>query len=130
MATQIDPAVAKAAEEFRNKFKAVREEIGKAIVGHNEIVEGVLTCLFTGGHALLEGVPGLGKTYLIRSMSEALKLEFSRIQFTPDLMPADIIGTNIITENAETGRRQFEFQRGPLFSQMVLADEVNRATPK
>jgi len=130
MATQIDPAVAKAAEEFRAKFKAVRDEIGKAIVGHNEIVEGVLTCLFTGGHALLEGVPGLGKTYLIRSMSEALKLEFSRIQFTPDLMPADIIGTNIITENAETGRRQFEFQRGPLFSQMVLADEINRATPK
>ena len=130
MAAQVDPAIAKATEEFRVKFKAVKDEIGKAIVGHEEIVEGVLTCLFTGGHALLEGVPGLGKTYLIRSMSEALKLEFSRIQFTPDLMPADIIGTNIIIEDPETGRRKFEFQQGPLFAQMVLADEVNRATPK
>lgn len=130
MAAQVDPAIAKATEEFRAKFKAVKDEIGKAIVGHNDIVEGVLICLFTGGHALLEGVPGLGKTYLIRSMAEALKLEFSRIQFTPDLMPADIIGTNIIIEDPETGRRRFEFQRGPLFAQMILADEVNRATPK
>ncbi len=130
MAAQVDPAIAKATEEFRVKFKAVRDEIGKAIVGHNEIVEGVLICLFTGGHALLEGVPGLGKTYLIRSMSEALRLEFSRIQFTPDLMPADILGTNIINEDPETGRRQFQFQRGPIFAQMVLADEINRATPK
>lgn len=130
MAAQVDPAIAKATEEFRVKFKAVREEIGKAIVGHHEIVDGVLICLFTGGHALLEGVPGLGKTYLIRSMSEALRLEFSRIQFTPDLMPADILGTNIINEDPETGRRQFQFQRGPIFAQMVLADEINRATPK
>lgn len=130
MAAQVDPAIAKATEEFRAKFKAVKDEIGKAIVGHNDIVEGVLICLFTGGHALLEGVPGLGKTYLIRSMAEALKLEFSRVQFTPDLMPADIIGTNIIVEDPETGRRRFEFQKGPLFAQMVLADEINRATPK
>ncbi len=130
MAAQVDPAIAKATEEFRVKFKAVRDEIGKAIVGHNEIVEGVLICLFTGGHALLEGVPGLGKTYLIRSMAEALRLEFSRIQFTPDLMPADILGTNIINEDPETGRRQFQFQHGPIFAQMVLADEINRATPK
>jgi MoxR-like ATPase len=130
MAAQVDPAIAKATEEFRAKFKAVRDEIGKAIVGHNDIVEGVLICLFTGGHALLEGVPGLGKTYLIRSMAEALKLEFSRVQFTPDLMPADIIGTNIIVEDPESGRRRFEFQKGPLFAQMVLADEINRATPK
>ncbi len=130
MAVQVDPAIAKATEEFRAKFKLVRDEIGKAIVGHTDIVEGVLTCLFTGGHALLEGVPGLGKTYLIRSMAEALKLNFSRIQFTPDLMPADIIGTNIIIEDPETGRRRFEFQRGPLFAQMILADEINRATPK
>jgi MoxR-like ATPase len=130
MAAQIDPAIQKATDEFRAKFKLVREEIGKAIVGHHEIVDGVLTCLFTGGHALLEGVPGLGKTYLIRSMSEALRLNFSRVQFTPDLMPADIIGTNIIIEDPETGRRKFEFQRGPLFAQMVLADEINRATPK
>ncbi len=128
--TQVDPAIQKATDEFRAKFKLVRDEIGKAIVGHHEIVNGVLTCLFTGGHALLEGVPGLGKTYLIRSLAEALKLNFSRIQFTPDLMPADILGTNIITENPETGRRGFQFQKGPLFSQMVLADEVNRATPK
>ncbi|MBK8269568.1 MAG: MoxR family ATPase [Planctomycetes bacterium] len=127
---QVDPAIQKATEEFRAKFKLVREEIGKAIVGHDEIVTGVLTCLFTGGHALLEGVPGLGKTYLIRSMADALNLKFSRVQFTPDLMPADIIGTNIIVENPETGRRGFEFQHGPLFAQLVLADEINRATPK
>ena len=130
MPTQVDPAIQKATDEFRAKFKAVKDEIGKAIVGHEEIVEGVLTCLFTGGHALLEGVPGLGKTYLIRTMSDALTLAFSRVQFTPDLMPADIIGTNIIVEDPETGRRGFEFQRGPLFAQLVLADEINRATPK
>ena len=100
------------------------------IVGHADIVEGVLACLFAGGHALLEGVPGLGKTLLIRTLSEALSLDFNRIQFTPDLMPADIIGTNIITEDVTTGRRGFQFQRGPLFSQMILADEINRATPK
>jgi MoxR-like ATPase len=127
---QVDPAIAKATEEFRAKFKAVQGEIGKAIVGHEEIVNGVLTCLFTGGHALLEGVPGLGKTYLIRSLADALRLNFSRIQFTPDLMPADIIGTNLITEEPDSGRRKFEFQRGPLFAQIVLADEINRATPK
>jgi MoxR-like ATPase len=126
----IDPAVEKATQEFRHKFQRLREEIGKAIVGQAAIVDGVLTCLFTGGHALLEGVPGLGKTYLIRTLSQALSLNFSRIQFTPDLMPADIIGTNIIMENADTGTREFKFQRGPLFAQMVLADEINRATPK
>jgi MoxR-like ATPase len=130
MAVQVDPAVQKATDEFRAKFAAVRGEIAKAIVGHTDIIDGVLTCLFTGGHALLEGVPGLGKTYLIRSMSQALDLKFSRVQFTPDLMPADIIGTNIITEDPESGRRGFEFQQGPLFAQIVLADEINRATPK
>jgi len=130
MALQVDPAIAKATEEFRAKFKAVHDEISKAIVGQADIIGGVLTCLFTGGHALLEGVPGLGKTYLIRSMSQALSLKFSRIQFTPDLMPADIIGTNIITEDPQSGRRGFEFQRGPVFAQIVLADEINRATPK
>ncbi len=130
MATNVDPAVLKATEEFRHKFNAVKTEIGKAIVGHEEIVDGVLTCLFTSGHALLEGVPGLGKTYLVRTLSQALSLAFSRIQFTPDLMPADILGTNIIVEDPETGRRRFEFQRGPLFAQIVLADEINRATPK
>ena len=104
-------------------------EIGKVIVGHDEIVHGVLTCLFVGGHALLEGVPGLGKTLLIRTLSDAIALDFNRIQFTPDLMPADILGTNIVMEGTD-GRRHFEFQRGPIFSQIVLADEINRATPK
>ena len=94
MATQIDPAIQKATDEFRAKYQAVRNEIGKAIVGHKEIVDGVLTCLFTSGHALLEGVPGLGKTYLVRTLSQALSLAFSRIQFTPDLMPADILEPN------------------------------------
>ncbi|HPF70744.1 MAG TPA: MoxR family ATPase, partial [Candidatus Krumholzibacteria bacterium] len=126
----VDPAVEKATQEFCAKFKRVRAEIGKAIVGHDEIVEGVLTCLFVGGNALLEGVPGLGKTYLVRSLAEAVNLKFSRIQFTPDLMPADIIGTNVIVEDPETGRRHFEFQKGPLFAQIILADEINRATPK
>jgi MoxR-like ATPase len=127
---KIDETIQKATDEFRRKFAALRAEIGKAIVGHNEIVEGVLICLFTGGHALLEGVPGLGKTYLVRTLAQSLSLKFSRIQFTPDLMPADIIGTNIIVEDPGTGRRMFEFQRGPLFAQIVLADEINRATPK
>src|SRR5262245_6954308 len=130
MVTQVDPAIQRATEEFRHKFNAVKAEIGKAIVGHEPIVEGVLTCLFTSGHALLEGVPGLGKTYLIRSLASALSLDFSRIQFTPDLMPADILGTNIIVEDPSTGRRHFEFQKGPIFGQIILADEINRATPK
>ncbi|MGN6506343.1 MAG: AAA family ATPase [Tepidisphaeraceae bacterium] len=103
--------------------------MAKAIVGHGEIIDGVLTCLFTGGHALLEGVPGLGKTALIRALADALHLKFSRIQFTPDLMPADVIGTNVIEED-EHGRRAFKFMNGPIFAQIVLADEINRATPK
>jgi len=130
MARDIPEQVRQAAEQFRTQFEALRREIHKIIVGHNDIVEGVLVCLFTGGHALLEGVPGLGKTLLIRALSQAMQLEFSRIQFTPDLMPADIIGTNIIIEDPATGRKEFKFERGPLFSQMVLADEINRATPK
>jgi MoxR-like ATPase len=117
------------AEEFRTRYNQVKSEISKVIVGHEEIVHGVLTCLFIGGHALLEGVPGLGKTLLVRTLADALSLDFNRIQFTPDLMPADIIGTNIVME-APDGRRVFEFQRGPIFSQIVLADEINRATPK
>ncbi len=115
---------------FRADFQKLRSEIGKMVVGHSDVVEAVLVCLFAGGHALLEGVPGLGKTLLIRTMAQALHLDFSRVQFTPDLMPADIIGTNIIVEDPQTGRRKFEFQKGPLFAQMVLADEINRATPK
>ena len=115
---------------FRDEFKKLRDEVGKMIVGQQEIVDGVLVCLFAGGHALLEGVPGLGKTLLIRTLAQALHLDFARIQFTPALKPADIIGTNIIPEDPQTGRRGFQFQRGPLFGQMVLADEINRATPK
>ena len=117
------------AEEFRSAYTKVKGEIAKVIVGHDEIVHGVLTCLFIGGHALLEGVPGLGKTLLVRTLADAVSLDFNRIQFTPDLMPADIIGTNIVMELPD-GRRVFEFQPGPVFSQIVLADEINRATPK
>jgi MoxR-like ATPase len=117
------------AHQFRQAYSRVQQEIGKVIVGHTEIVHGVLTCLFVGGHALLEGVPGLGKTLLVRTLSQVLDLHFNRIQFTPDLMPADIIGTNIISE-APDGKRVFSFQAGPLFAQIVLADEINRATPK
>ena len=127
--TNVAENMQRQADEFRSRYHAVREEIGKTIVGHDEIVHGVLTCLFVGGHCLLEGVPGLGKTMLVRTLSEALNLQFSRIQFTPDLMPADILGTNMIVEN-EQGRKAFEFQRGPIFTQICLADEINRATPK
>ena len=125
----IDPQVHQLTETFRRDYRAVQAEIAKAIVGHHDIVDGVLTCLFVGGHALLEGVPGLGKTALIRALSQALSLKFNRIQFTPDLMPADVIGTNVIMEN-EQGRKGFQFMAGPIFSQIVLADEINRATPK
>ncbi|HED54307.1 MAG TPA: MoxR family ATPase [Phycisphaerales bacterium] len=120
-------------ERFRKDYAAVRSQIGRVIVGNQSIIDGVLVCLFTGGHALLEGVPGIGKTLLIRSLSQALNLEFSRIQFTPDLMPADISGTTIVTEveRASGGvSREFTFQPGPIFAQIVLADEINRATPK
>ena len=117
------------AEEFRDRYNAVKEMIGRVIVGHDDIVHGVLTAMLCGGHCLLEGVPGLGKTMLVRTLSEVLDLNFSRIQFTPDLMPADILGTNMIVED-ETGRKSFEFQRGPVFTQILLADEINRATPK
>ena len=117
------------AQEFVRRYQAVREEIGRVIVGHDEIVHGVLTCLFVGGHCLLEGVPGLGKTLLVRTLAKTLDLKFSRIQFTPDLMPADILGTNMVME-APDGRRFFEFQKGPIFTQICLADEINRATPK
>jgi MoxR-like ATPase len=117
------------AKEFRKQYDRVYQEISKVIVGHADIVNGVLTCLFAGGHALLEGVPGLGKTLLIRTLSQVLDLQFNRIQFTPDLMPSDIMGTNIINETPD-GQRVFSFQKGPLFAQIVLADEINRATPK
>ena len=117
------------ADSFRQRYTAVREELGRVIVGHDEIVHGVLTALFVGGHCLLEGVPGLGKTLLVRALAQSLDLDFKRIQFTPDLMPADILGTNMVMESPD-GRRIFEFQRGPIFTQICLADEINRATPK
>ena len=116
-------------QEFRETFLRIQNEVSKRIVGQKEIIEGVLICLMTGGHALLEGVPGLGKTLLIRTLHEVLDLGFSRIQFTPDLMPADIIGTNVVAED-EGGRKFFEFQPGPVFANLILADEINRATPK
>jgi MoxR-like ATPase len=116
-------------DEFRGDFLRLRREIAKVIVGQDDIVEGTLTALIAGGHVLLEGVPGLGKTLLVRTLSDALHLKFARVQFTPDLMPADLIGTNIVLDT-ETGRKQFEFQKGPVFANIVLADEINRATPK
>jgi len=118
-----------AVQNFRAGYGALRAEIGKVIVGHDAVVDGTLIALFAGGHVLLEGVPGLGKTLLVRTLGEVLDLSFSRIQFTPDLMPADILGTNIVME-IPGGRREFQFQRGPIFAHLVLADEINRATPK
>src|SRR6201984_2175826 len=117
------------AQQFRQAYSKVQAEIGKVIVGHTDIVHGVLPCLFAGGHVLLEGVPGLGKTLLVRTLADALSLNFNRVQFTPDLMPSDITGTNPTPESPD-GRRDFRVQPGPLFAQIILADEVNRATPK
>ena len=132
-------SVEEQAAAFREAFECVRAEVSKVIVGSRTgdgagsgagaIIDSVLTCVFAGGHCLLEGVPGLGKTMLVRTLAEALDLEFSRIQFTPDLMPADIIGTHMIVES-ESGARDMQFRRGPIFANIVLADEINRATPK
>jgi MoxR-like ATPase len=116
-------------ESFRQTYTAMRSEIGKVIVGHESIVDGTLIAILAGGHVLLEGVPGLGKTLLVRTLSQTLNLSFNRIQFTPDLMPADILGTNLVMETPD-GRREFRFQKGPIFGHLILADEINRATPK
>lgn len=116
-------------DDFHQSAQAIMAEVGKVIVGQDVVVRQVLMCIIAGGHALLEGVPGLGKTMLIRTLSDVLDLQFSRIQFTPDLMPADIIGTNIM-EEGEDGHRYFRFEAGPVFANLILADEINRATPK
>ena len=116
-------------ETARRSFSDLRAELGRAIVGHEELIEQVFLALVCGGHCLLEGVPGLGKTLMVRTLGEVLNLSFSRIQFTPDLMPADITGTNMLADDG-TGRKTFEFQRGPVFANIILADEINRATPK
>jgi len=115
--------------EFQQDFRRIEQELGKVIVGHHDVIRGVLTALFAGGHCLLEGVPGLGKTLLVRTLGSVLQLKFNRIQFTPDLMPADILGTNLVAQTA-SGDRVFKFQAGPIFTQIALADEINRATPK
>ncbi len=115
--------------EFRKNIDALRAEIAKTIIGNREVVDGVLTCILAGGHALLEGVPGLGKTMLVRALSDVMSLSFSRVQFTPDLMPADILGTTVI-DDTSTGGKVFEFRKGPVFANILLADEINRATPK
>ena len=124
------PTVAAAAiRDFQDTFAAVRTEIAKVVVGHERAIELILTTLFAGGHVLIEGVPGIGKTLIVRALAEALNLSFNRIQFTVDLMPADITGTRMLNETAD-GRREFSFVPGPLFAHVVLADEINRATPK
>jgi MoxR-like ATPase len=118
-----------AVAEFSSRINAIKEQMARVLVGQEMIVEGVLMCLCAGGHALLEGVPGLGKTLMVRTLAQSMNLDFARIQFTPDLMPADVTGTNIIAEQPD-GRKEFQFQPGPVFTNVLLADEINRATPK
>jgi MoxR-like ATPase len=115
-------------EKFQESFKGLEAEVRKVIVGHNDTIRKVLIAFFAGGHVLLEGVPGLGKTLLVKTLSHALGVSFKRIQFTPDLMPSDIVGTQVLAEM--NGRREFQFKQGPIFAHVVLADEINRATPK
>ncbi len=123
------PALDARVQQFKTTFQRIHTEMGRMIVGQHEILDGVLTAFFAGGHVLLEGVPGLGKTMLVRTLAEAVDLSFSRVQFTPDLMPADIVGTSIIMED-EKGVKEVKFQPGPVFANILLADEINRATPK
>jgi MoxR-like ATPase len=125
----IDDALRQELDQFRTDFHRLRAEVSKVIVGQQEILDDTLIALIAGGHVLLEGVPGLGKTLTVRTLAEAIALKFHRIQFTPDLMPADLIGTQVIAEGGD-GRKVFEFQKGPIFANVLLADEINRATPK
>ncbi|TWT99014.1 AAA family ATPase [Neorhodopirellula pilleata] len=127
--SDVDPDLRDQLRDFRADFQNLRDELGKVIVGQRPIVDGVLIAMIAGGHVLLEGVPGLGKTLLVRTLADVIDSSFSRIQFTPDLMPADLIGTNVLIES-DGGGKAFDFQRGPLFANIILADEINRATPK
>ncbi len=122
-------AVDSQVEAFRRNFRIVRDEVSRIIVGNEDNIVGIMTCLLARGHVLLEGIPGIGKTKLVQTLADVLHLKFSRIQFTPDLMPGDIIGSNIVRET-EAGKKSLEFQHGPIFANLVLADEINRATPK
>ena len=126
----IDPTDPAAADALADAYRRLRSEVGRVVVGQEAAVEGLVVALLAGGHALLVGVPGLAKTLLIRTLADALDLSFSRVQFTPDLMPGDITGTELIEEDPETGRRSFRFAKGPLFANVVLADEINRTPPK
>ncbi len=125
MITELDQQV----DQFKRQFSSIKQQVGRRIVGNDEVIDGTLTALLAGGHVLLEGIPGLGKTQLVHTIADVLHLQFSRIQFTPDLMPSDIIGTNVVQETA-AGEKILEFQPGPIFANIVLADEINRATPK
>ncbi len=127
---QTQKAAQQLAEDFRKDFQRLVDEVGKVIVGYRDVIDAVLTSLLCDGHALLEGVPGVGKTLLVNTLATVLDLKFNRIQFTPDLMPADVTGTSVIFEDPETHARNIQFQRGPVFANVVLADEINRATPK
>ena len=127
--TDIDNQLKQELDRFREDFSNLRREVGKVIVGQDKIVEGVLMGLIAGGHVLLEGVPGLGKTLLVRTLASVMHARFSRIQFTPDLMPADIIGTNVMIDS-HGGTRGFQFERGPVFSNIMLADEITARRPK
>ena len=119
-----------AVQKCEGAYNTLRDELAKVIVGQNDVIEQVLIAIFARGHALLEGVPGLAKTLLVSSLAQALHLSFKRIQFTPDLMPSDVTGTDVIQENVETRQREYKFLPGPLFANMILADEINRTPPK